>query len=396
MMADLTVRIRTLTPLWTGGVDGTMDRIHETGILGSLRWWYEAIVRGLGGSACDPTSDDRCPDKDGNYCDVCAVFGATGLQRAFRLEGPVWWNEERNRRLTIRVNRNRGWYLGRGFLGQGEFHLRTLRLPEGWTHEDLQQTVLLTLLLISCWGGLGPKTQQGYGVMQVIQIANGLTLNVEQAVEVLNENPKQRQKRRTNVSASNLPSLDGFFFAKIRFPNQTTSLNPNDEIEWYLNRANSAQRNAVLPLAPMVRYHLRGFMHPQRPPKSSGCHENVRHRLMGELGKKSLIHVSHAYPAEDSNQWEFRIWGWIPEVLHSSVSRVNVFQHLRQWLGVTQERQWHPAKADDSTLWSRLNLSTVQVCWFTRKNGEETASYLGALLKGCDCEKEHTDTKGTG
>ena len=40
----LTVKIRTLTPLWTGGLDGTMDRIHETGIIGSLRWWYEAIV----------------------------------------------------------------------------------------------------------------------------------------------------------------------------------------------------------------------------------------------------------------------------------------------------------------------------------------------------------------
>jgi CRISPR-associated protein Cmr1 len=44
--------LTTLTPLWSGGVaKGEMDRIHETGILGSLRWWYEAIVRGLGGDA---------------------------------------------------------------------------------------------------------------------------------------------------------------------------------------------------------------------------------------------------------------------------------------------------------------------------------------------------------
>ncbi len=42
------VRIQTLTPLWTGGVQaGKVDRIHETGIVGSMRWWYEAIVRGL-------------------------------------------------------------------------------------------------------------------------------------------------------------------------------------------------------------------------------------------------------------------------------------------------------------------------------------------------------------
>ena len=25
--------LKTLTPLWTGGVDGTCDRVHETGII---------------------------------------------------------------------------------------------------------------------------------------------------------------------------------------------------------------------------------------------------------------------------------------------------------------------------------------------------------------------------
>jgi len=46
------IRLRTLPPLWTGDLEaGEVDCIHKTGILGSLRWWYEAIVRGLGGSA---------------------------------------------------------------------------------------------------------------------------------------------------------------------------------------------------------------------------------------------------------------------------------------------------------------------------------------------------------
>ncbi|HHF52316.1 MAG TPA: type III-B CRISPR module RAMP protein Cmr1, partial [Candidatus Aminicenantes bacterium] len=40
------MKIKTLTPIWTGGVGGRCDRLHETGIIGSLRWWYEAIVRG--------------------------------------------------------------------------------------------------------------------------------------------------------------------------------------------------------------------------------------------------------------------------------------------------------------------------------------------------------------
>ncbi|MCK4615147.1 MAG: type III-B CRISPR module RAMP protein Cmr1 [Thermoplasmata archaeon] len=45
------VKIRTLTPIWTGGVEGKCERLHETGIIGCLHWWYEAIVRGLDGYA---------------------------------------------------------------------------------------------------------------------------------------------------------------------------------------------------------------------------------------------------------------------------------------------------------------------------------------------------------
>lgn len=82
-MTDLTIRLRTLTPLWTGGIDQTCDRLHETGLLGSLRWWCEALVRGLGGSACDPTDNSPCHDED--HCAVCKLFGCTGWSRKFRL-----------------------------------------------------------------------------------------------------------------------------------------------------------------------------------------------------------------------------------------------------------------------------------------------------------------------
>ena len=84
-MRDLGIRFKTVTPLWTGGVERDSNQPRETGILGSLRWWYEALVRGLGGQACDPTMDDRCPDKDGRRCAACELFGCTGWARKFRL-----------------------------------------------------------------------------------------------------------------------------------------------------------------------------------------------------------------------------------------------------------------------------------------------------------------------
>lgn len=42
------------TDIWTGDVEGRADRLITTGLLGSIRWWFEVLVRGLGGRPCDP------------------------------------------------------------------------------------------------------------------------------------------------------------------------------------------------------------------------------------------------------------------------------------------------------------------------------------------------------
>jgi CRISPR-associated protein Cmr1 len=101
------IKVKTLTPIWTGDVNGECFKIKETSVIGSLRWWYEALVRGLGGYACDPASrneDERCRldyDKfkvamdsgestqqalDEQICPACQLFGCTGWSRRFRLE----------------------------------------------------------------------------------------------------------------------------------------------------------------------------------------------------------------------------------------------------------------------------------------------------------------------
>ena len=100
---DLSINIKTLTPLWTGGVDaGKVDRIHETSILGSLRWWFEVFVRGMGGMVNDPTQDERSGFDQEEYeqskakdervrlretglCDASQIFGATGWRQQFPL-----------------------------------------------------------------------------------------------------------------------------------------------------------------------------------------------------------------------------------------------------------------------------------------------------------------------
>jgi CRISPR-associated protein Cmr1 len=79
--------LKAQSPIWTGDADRNGAHTIPTGLLGSLRWWFEVLVRGMGGSACDPAySDGRCPDKNEKHCVVCELFGCTGWARKFRFD----------------------------------------------------------------------------------------------------------------------------------------------------------------------------------------------------------------------------------------------------------------------------------------------------------------------
>ena len=90
---EMEFKLKTLTPIWTGGVEGKPDKLHLTGIKGSIRWWYEVLVRGLDGYACNPggkNSEDKCEFNTKSYgktnnldvelkkiCPACQIFGCT-------------------------------------------------------------------------------------------------------------------------------------------------------------------------------------------------------------------------------------------------------------------------------------------------------------------------------
>lgn len=80
---ERTYELSSKTDLWTGDAKGEPNRLIATGLLGSIRWWFEVLVRGLDGHACDPTGK-QCEGR--NHCVVCELFGCTGWARKFRFE----------------------------------------------------------------------------------------------------------------------------------------------------------------------------------------------------------------------------------------------------------------------------------------------------------------------
>jgi CRISPR-associated protein Cmr1 len=405
-MNEVRLTLMTKTPLWTGGIRGTADRLHETGIMGSLRWWFEAIVRGLGGEACDPTTHS-CPDKEGRICDVCAVFGTTGWKRLFTSDWQSFPNDDNDKHLSIKVQNNRGWYLRRGlYHGQLSGCFRQTRIPVFSTNGDeLIHSLSLPLSLIESWGSLGAKTSQGYGVVDFTSFEP--YMEMAKALSYFGTLKNRTEPKRKIGLSADLPRLDEFFFAKIQldlsseeslasFIEARSRMSPSQELQWYLE--SSSDKNSILPLAPIVRYHLRNMIRenftfngfPNAPARwdimgvingkyhasdfgklddhdwyCSSCNKSWERRpsknvhsncgrphkrflcktcktILAEFSdqvkkidrRKSKIQFSLAYPVA-KNRYEFRIWGWLPPYISTEVTRTQVLTKLRDWFGVS-------------------------------------------------------------
>ncbi len=138
-----TYELQALTDVWTGDASTAKsrnaNRLITTGLLGSIRWWFEVLVRGLGGEPCDPSANQKaCLGTE--HCLVCELFGCTGWARKVRFD----------------VRNAQGAVIASKLTKGTTFHLRFTPLravkAEEWALLEL------TLRLICEFGALGGKT----------------------------------------------------------------------------------------------------------------------------------------------------------------------------------------------------------------------------------------------
>ena len=331
MHEPLEITLKTLTPIWTGGVEtGKMDRIHETGIIGSLRWWYEAIVRGLGGSACDPT-EHSCiydPEKPNNgLCDVCQVFGATGWRRRFRLV--VKETQMQSQPVTHPVKADRSYQDRRGKTKiptwyfqnpprSGNFSIELQSLDPQFSVRLLQGLIQLAV----DWTALGARTQMGFGIVELVS-------------DRLTNNPFNGLSFTSGSSGSNLPSLRNMFFARIRKKGATDQDTFN------------------------LKYDLRRLF---------ADDQTVRHFVMGTVKGNRIaakVHMSRPY-----GDGIIRVWGWLPEeadVWDSTWNRDKVLDKIKEHLKTNYQL----------TSWREFNNSRD-----TNKRYNDIQNFLHSLWEG--------------
>ena len=393
----MNVKVRTLTPIWTGDVDSKSNSIRSTGIIGSLRWWTEAILRGMGKFACDPTEDGRCPDSEPNktkYCPACLIFGATGIRRLFRLEISGGTKVFDGRPINIKPKgRNKGWFLGSGVVGEIDFKIVPL-------DKDFDSNLVLFPLAIAAkWGGIGAKTQHGYGVVELENIDDLKFENFQNALNRIvsserlnNLGIQEREGKKEKNDA--LPNIEKMFFAKVNFKvekydwwKEVDGINSdkNDPriIKW-------VKTNSV-PISPAIKNWLRfGDGKKLWQTGDSNKDRRIENWLFGKINQDksaSKINISCAYKIGD-NTWEFRIWGWIPEraerELPEEFDRNNFLETLKKALNDNDSVTipWNKLLGDKTgdhklVVWREFNSSRDTV----KENESDINKYLQSLIE---------------
>ncbi len=149
-------KLKALTPVWTGGVKGKNDKLHVTGIKGSIRWWYEVLIRSLGCDACNPASkngNEKCSFDTKSFqktknlreelkkiCPACNMFGCTGWSGKFNLR----IKDEKGRIKTNQLDR------------KDQFLIEFIEIKQ---FDPAEISLLkITLKLIVDYGAIGGKT----------------------------------------------------------------------------------------------------------------------------------------------------------------------------------------------------------------------------------------------
>ncbi len=227
---------RALSDVWTGDINRQNNGLKNTGMLGSIRWWFEVLVRGLGGYACDPSEkDNRCPNENkkttesGHHCVVCELFGCTDWARKFRFE----IRDENNRIKTSQIKQNE--------------HFRFHFIPMRYIKDEEWNLLDITLRLIANYGAIGGKTSnnnQDYGRIEL----HDKDLVAEKTLRDIENYIQLNKWHKIDHNAFDWASLQYFWFIKNNIISKKHIKNiflynkNNNDLKWMLGEQGTSKK----------------------------------------------------------------------------------------------------------------------------------------------------------
>lgn len=333
--------IQALTPIWTGGVGGKADRLHESGIIGSLRWWYEAVVRGVGGYACANSCELHTHQKaehQANLCPVCYLFGCGGWKRRFRLV--VSAEENVPFQLATLNTKDQGkndekgnrWWLNKIFSESAGENLPLGKVRLSFTHirdDNVRGQIEALISVIAHIGAIGAKTQYGFGQFDFEDKENKLSL--DESIRRIREFAKGNRFLHPQ-NQKDLYSLEKFWFYELLLTPQNPLVNK------FLNE-NDLDGNPLpkgyLPFSFDIRYKLpkssnKGLRQAyyNNTIKQGSTESKAKQQTQKIFGtsisendrRGSRVFVSHLFKKNSADEknylldvWVLRAWGFTDE-----------------------------------------------------------------------------------
>ena len=281
----ITAVITPQMPIWTGNHEMKMAGIKESGILGGMRWWYEAILRGFGVKVCNPCPpngstagcqyNDKRARKSGistagfysdngtvQVCPACQLFGCTGWSKQFTMQ----WDQDHGGTFAPKRDtyahpnchprkKQATYMVVQGRTGQ---NCRAVFYP----HNDQVGNILHYLLqFLGGWGGFGARPQMGCGMSTIKLSGNYAPLLYPPQIAI-------------SGAVKDIPDLRDFFFCQLQLKAGKKTKPHYDYIE--------------------VKYRLR-----QALAGNSQHQQELRHYLCGEvqgnIKKSAKIFISRPF-----------------------------------------------------------------------------------------------------
>lgn len=307
--AVITIKLQSLTPVWTGNAFGKTEEIKASSILGSIRWWYEIIYRSLGKRVCKNKCklqqndfikdllDDKTVDKaldNQNICPACKLFGCNGWAGKIKVVVDDSGNK-RMHKVEIGARENeRAKRILDGLIFTNQKYLKLLIYPVKELEPKEIELLRIVLKIISENAAIGGRTAQGNGVVKLIPEGDRRKNNIKLVV-------------KEELGNKEYPALDNVFFLKLhlKFDETIDSIirnncfwtgNSTESSDWEYNW----RQYGFIPIG----FHIRDTIRRIKKDVKS------RHELFGQRNEGgSKIFVSHGYKIDETTA-EVRIWGY--------------------------------------------------------------------------------------
>lgn len=330
--------LNPLTPFWTGDLDCDSSRLRVSGLLGSLRWWYAGLIRGLGGKTCDGSAENKAClysfKESKKLCPACWLFGCTGHARRFRLTAERLNPQRLGFTTSKEVYTANSFWLWQTYGGEAtggaksrdrdgthyQFGVNTLwgetlRLRVSYAEAEKDEVVpvpALTYLLsfLSRYAGLGAKIQNGFGLFQLDSEADHKA-NIDLGKIFLKKEAQDSEslKFKTDPKALSLRHFFSYEFALKDF----------EAFQTNLRQIGSPASGGFNPCAFDLRYKYRlerpsGLRDQIKFAKSKGAANEMLGNSQARSDDErwaSKVFVGHPF-SDGSGAWFLRVYGYIP------------------------------------------------------------------------------------